>query len=102
MLALRKPAGPNERAVPVGTALLSQDRRRPTLPGPRGPSTIGAEGLNFSVRNGKRCIPLAIATERLRDQALARPLKTAQLAAHGRAEAHRRKDHKKSVKPSNH
>ena len=38
-------------------------RRRPTLPGPCGPSTIGAERLNFSVRNGKRCFPLAIATE---------------------------------------
>src|SRR3954452_17316752 len=40
-----------------------KNRRRPTLPGPCGPSTIGAEGLNFSVRNGKRCFPLAIATE---------------------------------------
>jgi hypothetical protein len=26
------------------------DPRRPTLPGPCGPSTIGAEGLNVSVR----------------------------------------------------
>ena len=25
-------------------------------------STIGAGGLNFSVRNGKRCFPTAIAT----------------------------------------
>ena len=39
-----------------------KNRRRPTLPGPCGPSTIGAEGLNCSVRNGKRCFPLAIAT----------------------------------------
>ena len=39
-----------------------KNRRRPTLPGPCGPSTIGAEGLNGSVRNGKRCFPLAIAT----------------------------------------
>ncbi len=38
------------------------NRRRPTLPGPCEPSTIGAEGLNFSVRNGKRCFPLAKAT----------------------------------------
>jgi hypothetical protein len=37
-------------------------RRRPTLPGPCEPSTIGAERLNCSVRNGKRCFPLAIAT----------------------------------------
>ena len=28
-------------------------------------STIGAAGLNFSVRNGKRCCPRAIATRRL-------------------------------------
>lgn len=39
-----------------------KNRRRPTLPGPCGPSTIGAERLNGSVRNGKRCFPLAIAT----------------------------------------
>ncbi len=39
-----------------------KNRRRPTLPGPCGPSTIGAEGLNGSVRKGKRCFPLAIAT----------------------------------------
>ena len=40
----------------------SRNRRRPTLPGPCGPSTIGAEGLNCSVRKGKRCFPLAVAT----------------------------------------
>ena len=45
-------------------------RRRPTLPGPCGPSTIGAEGLNCSVRNGKRCFPLAMTTGILRDHAL--------------------------------
>jgi hypothetical protein len=46
-------------------------RRRPTLP--RGPprSTIGAEGLNFRVRNGTGCFPFAMATETLwRCQAL--------------------------------
>ena len=37
-----------------------KNRRRPTLPGGCPPSTIGAEGLNCSVRNGKRCFPLAI------------------------------------------
>src|SRR6202035_6108834 len=40
-------------------------RRRPTLP--RGPprSTIGAEELNFRVRNGTGCFPFAMATETL-------------------------------------
>ena len=37
-------------------------RRRPTLPGAFAPSTIGAGGLNCSVRNGKRCIPAAMTT----------------------------------------
>src|SRR3954466_6582548 len=46
-----------------GDGLVAKlNRRRPTLPGPCGPSTIGAEGLNCSVRNGKRFFPLAIAT----------------------------------------
>ena len=35
--------------------------RRPTLPPGFPGSTIGAGGLNFSVRNGKRCSPSAIA-----------------------------------------
>ena len=39
---------------------LSIRRRLPTLP--LVCSTIGAVGLNFSVRNGKRCIPGAITT----------------------------------------
>jgi hypothetical protein len=40
-------------------------RRRPTLP--RGPprSTIGAEELNFQVRNGAGCFPFAMVTETL-------------------------------------
>ena len=44
---------------------LGDVRRRPTLP--RGPprSTIGAEGLNFRVRNGTGCFPFAMATETL-------------------------------------
>ena len=50
----------------VGRIRFGKDRRRPTLPGGFPPSTIGAEGLNGSVRNGKRCIPLAIATEIIR------------------------------------
>ena len=38
-------------------------RRRPTLPGSLPPSTIGAGGLNFRVRNGNGCDPAAMATE---------------------------------------
>jgi hypothetical protein len=36
--------------------------RLPTLPGGHPPSTIGVEGLNYSVRNGKRWNTLAIVT----------------------------------------
>jgi hypothetical protein len=46
--------GPPRRAAQV------KNRRRPTLPGGCPPSTIGAERLNCSVRNGKRCLPLAM------------------------------------------
>src|SRR5205807_9998011 len=55
---------PEERYQPP---MRMNNRRRPTLPGPCEPSTIGAEGLNGSVRNGKRCFPLAVATGNLRD-----------------------------------
>jgi hypothetical protein len=41
----------------------SEIRRRPTLPGGLPPSTIGAGGLNFRVRNGYGCDPSAMATE---------------------------------------
>src|SRR5215467_6508004 len=44
----------------VGRARRVKNRRRPTLPGGCPPSTIGAERLNCSVRNGKRCFPLAM------------------------------------------
>ena len=68
----------NNRAKQIGSnalnatsrpkaARLTLNRRRPTLPGPCEPSTIGAERLNFSVRNGKRCFPLAKATGNLRE-----------------------------------
>jgi hypothetical protein len=40
-------------------------RRRPTLPGGIPPSTIGAGGLNFRVRNGNGWDPSAMATEEL-------------------------------------
>jgi hypothetical protein len=53
---LRKTKGRSER--PVGKKI----RRRPTLPGGCPPSTIGAGGLNCSVRNGKRCTPAAMTT----------------------------------------
>ena len=39
-------------------------RRRPALPGPCGPSTIGAEGLNGRVRDGYAWNPFAITTGR--------------------------------------
>ena len=39
------------------------NRRHPTLPGACAPSTIGANGLDFSVRNGKRYFPVAMAAE---------------------------------------
>src|SRR5690606_32820141 len=38
--------------------------QRPTLPGPRGPSTIGAGGLNGRVRDGYAWFPSAIITKR--------------------------------------
>src|SRR6266571_6281863 len=57
-----------ERPKPPEGGFVNKDRRRPTLPGGCPPSTIGAEGLNGSVRNGKRCFPLAMATEIVRDR----------------------------------
>src|SRR5207247_3569173 len=39
----------------------SKSRRRPTLPRRCQRSTIGAEGLNFRVRNGNGCGPFAMA-----------------------------------------
>ena len=39
--------------------------RRPTLPGPCGPSTIGAGGLNGRVRYGYAWNPSAIDTKRI-------------------------------------
>ena len=53
------------RSTISGATLFKHVRRRPTLP--RGPprSTIGAEGLNFRVRNGTGCFPFAITAETL-------------------------------------
>ena len=41
-------------------------RRRPTLPQPLGCSTIGAGRLNFRVRDGSGCFPVAVAAVTLR------------------------------------
>ena len=53
----------DERDTLSCVPFLNLIRRRPTLPGARAPSTIGAGGLNFSVRNGKRCTPAAMTAE---------------------------------------
>jgi hypothetical protein len=60
---------------PPRGAAREKNRRRPTLPGPCEPSTIGAERLNCSVRNGKRCFPLAKATGKRRETSLPGPSK---------------------------
>ena len=39
--------------------------QRPTLPGPCGPSTIGAGGLNGRVRDGNAWFPSAVVTKRI-------------------------------------
>ena len=52
-----------QRAPHERGPLIGEIRRRPTLPGRLHPSTIGAGGLNFRVRNGNGCDPAAIATE---------------------------------------
>ena len=59
-------------------------RRRPTLPGRVQPSTIGAEGLNFCVRDGNRWDPFAITTGNLFSRFgtfLRPPLPASQLSA---------------------
>src|SRR4051794_1917927 len=51
-----------EQGHPYRVALLGKNvRRRPTLPQPLGCSTIGAERLNFRVRDGTGCFPFAMA-----------------------------------------
>ena len=54
---------PKREQPPVTGGCSVRNRQRPTLPGRIHPSTIGAAGLNFCVRNGNRCDPSAIATE---------------------------------------
>ncbi len=54
------------RCPPTGAGIVAcaarETRRRPTLPGGRPPSTIGAGGLNCRVRNGNGCFPAAMVT----------------------------------------
>ena len=63
--------GPRKRAQAGPDS--KKNRRRPTLPGGCPPSTIGADGLNFSVRNGKRCTPVAMTAETCQRRASAHP-----------------------------
>ena len=44
------------------TQLVFLNRQRPTFPGSPPPSIIGAEELNYCVRDGNRCILFAIVT----------------------------------------
>ena len=46
----------------MARALQQLSRQRPTLPGGCPPSTIGAGGLNFRVRDGNGCGPTAMVT----------------------------------------
>ena len=48
----------------VSGGLLSLSGQRPTLPRTSARSTIGAEGLNFRVRDGNGCLPLATVTRK--------------------------------------
>ena len=59
-LPWRDPAPERRRAARRRLRFVMKNRRRPTLPGGCPPSTIGAERLNCSVRNGKRCLPFAM------------------------------------------
>jgi hypothetical protein len=52
-----------QRAWPKPGSHALRNRRRPTLPGRIQPSTIGAGGLNFRVRNGNGYLSAAMATE---------------------------------------
>jgi hypothetical protein len=60
---LGMPRGPAR--VPGWPSLVWYVRRCPTLPRGLPRSTIGAEGLNFRVRNGTGCFPFAVTAETL-------------------------------------
>ena len=53
-------------ALQKGGLFLNKFRRRPTFPHSFPCSIISAVGLNFCVRDGNRCDPYAIATEKLK------------------------------------
>ena len=54
----------------LGPGLVNVFRRRPTLPPGRPSSTIGAEELNFRVRDGNGCFLSAIAAEKFMSLAI--------------------------------
>ena len=54
----------NKKTTVDYSTVVSRAWQRPTLPGPFGPSTIGAGGLNGRVRDGYAWNPSAIATKR--------------------------------------
>ena len=58
----------NSESRPLGGS-RRKGGRQPTLPGAFAPSTIGASGLNFSVRNGKRCTPVAMTAQTVKGAA---------------------------------
>ena len=60
---LHYPTTPGKKKAPQMRGFLNKIRRRPTLPRSPPRSTIGAEELNFRVRNGNGCDLFAIATE---------------------------------------
>ena len=61
--SVSRPTGPKTTNEAPKGLVQGEIRRRPTLPGSLLPSTIGAGGLNFRVRNGNGCDPTAMATE---------------------------------------
>ena len=61
--AYPSPPGPKTKNEAPKGLVQGEIRRRPTLPGSLLPSTIGAGGLNFRVRDGNGCDPTAMATE---------------------------------------
>ena len=76
---------------------LSNDKPAATYsPRPEGPSTIGAVGLNCSVRNGKRCFPHAITTGNCRDRPVSTDLENRTQPPVGTGIK------KRTVKPSDH
>ena len=66
-MALRVGLEPTTYRLTAGCSAIELPKktlywRLPTLPGRYHPSTIGVKRLNFCVRYGYRCLPLAIVT----------------------------------------